>query len=455
MAGLFGLSIDPQVYSGNFPQELFLGTFYEQHLGEKYGGLAVKNSKSINIQTHKGLFRPMFGPEVEEFQGTEGIGYCGSAREPFLVESRTGEFCACFSGNIINRPQLVTCFKDFGHNFCRGGDDIEIITKLIAQEDKMVEGIKRADSKTKGAFSIVILAPEGIYAARCSSGHWPMVIGEKNGAVAVASESISFSNLGFKILRDLKPGEIVLLKEGQWSTVGQMSTNKIQICSFVWVYTSSPVSVFEGIPASEVRKRLGAALASRDIENGFFPHIVAPIPDSGRFHAIGYHQEFCRQMNDGLTEKVPLYDEALVKYPYAGRSFTPDTDKERSFEAFVKILPSGERFYRGKQVVVCDDSIVRGVQTREGLIPKLRILGIKGIHLRISNPELWSHCRWGKTTRRGEVLVAKYPTEKERINFLGVQSLKYNTIDDLIEAINLPRESLCVDCDLPEQEIEQ
>jgi amidophosphoribosyltransferase len=98
---------------------------------------------------------------------------------------------------------------------------------------------------------------------------------------------------------------------------------------------------------------------------------------------------------------------------------------------------------------------VRGVQTREGLIPKLRILGIKGIHLRISNPELWSHCRWGKTTRRGEVLVAKYPTEKERINFLGVQSLKYNTIDDLIEAINLPRESLCVDCDLPEQEIEQ
>ncbi|MCX6760561.1 MAG: hypothetical protein NTZ84_00415 [Candidatus Nealsonbacteria bacterium] len=450
MAGLFGISVDPEDCDSDFSKELFLGTFYEQHLGEKYGGLAVKNSKDINIQTHKGLFRPMFGPEREEFEGTEGIGYCGLSREPFLAESKIGEFCACFSGNIINNSELANCFKNDGHSFCRGGDDIEIITKLIAQENNIVDGIKNAGSKIKGAFSIIILASEGIYAARSSNGHWPMVIGEKHGATAVASESISFSNLGFKILRDLKPGEIVLLKNGHWKTVGQILTSIIQFCSFVWVYTSSPVSVFEGISASEVRKRLGAALASKDIESGFFPDIVVPIPDSGRFHAIGYHQEFCRQANEGKIKKIPLYDEALVKYPYAGRSFTPATDKERSFEANIKILSSGENTYQDKEVVVCDDSIVRGVQTREGLVPKLKRLGTKGIHLRISNPELWSHCPWGKTTQKGEVLVAKYPKERQRIEFLGVESLKYNTIDDLISAIGLPRERLCVDCDLSE-----
>ena len=448
MAGLFGLSIDPKKYKSDFSQELFLGTFYEQHLGEKYGGLAVKNSEDINIQTHKGLFRPMFGSEINEFKGTEGIGYCGSSREPFLVQSQMGKFCGCFSGNIINNSQLTGTFMRSGHNFCREGDDIEIIAKLIAQRSNLVDGIEHANTMITGAFSALILASEGIYAVRSSSGQWPMVIGEKKGATAVASESISFSNLGFKILRDLKPGEIVLLKNGKWKTVGQMTQGRIQICSFVWVYTASPVSVFEGISASEVRKRLGASLAKKDIESGFFPDIVVPIPDSGRFHAIGYHQEFCRQANEGKIKKIPFYDEALIKYPYAGRSFIPATDKERSFEANIKILSSGEKTYQGKEVVVCDDSIVRGVQTREGLIPKLRRLGIKGIHLRISNPELWSHCPWGKTTKKDEVLVAKYPKEKQRIEFLGVESLKYNTIKDLVSAIGLPRERLCVDCDL-------
>jgi amidophosphoribosyltransferase len=450
MAGLFGLSIDPKSHKGDFSQELFLGTFYEQHLGEKYGGLAVKNSKDINIQTHKGLFRPMFGPEIEEFQGTEGIGYCGSSREPFLVQSQMGKFCGCFSGNIINKPKLTGTFMRSGHSFCREGDDIEIITKLIAQRSSIVDGIENANTMIQGAFSVLILSSEGIYAARSSSGHWPMVIGEKKGAIAVASESISFSNLGFKILRDVKPGEIILLKNGRWKTVGRVSKNRIQLCSFVWVYTASPVSNFEGISASEVRKKLGALLAKKDIENGFFPDIVVPVPDSGRFHAIGYHQEFCRQANEGKIKKIPFYDEALIKYPYAGRSFIPDTDKERSFEANIKILPSGEQTYQGKEVVVCDDSIVRGVQTREGLIPKLRRLGIKGIHLRISNPELWSHCPWGKTTQKGEVLVAKYPKERQRIEFLGVDSLKYNTVNDLVSAIGLPKECLCVDCDQSE-----
>jgi amidophosphoribosyltransferase len=192
---------------------------------------------------------------------------------------------------------------------------------------------------------------------------------------------------------------------------------------------------------------LGAALARRDIQRGFIPDVVIPIPDSGRFHAIGYHQEFCRQMMAGTITRMPLYDELLLKYPYAGRSFIPQDQALRDREARIKLLASGEDC-QGKVVAACDDSIVRGTQTQTELVPKLRQAGVKEIHFRISNPELRSHCVWGKTTKEGEVLASRIPSMEDRIAFLGVDGLEYNTIEDLAEAIGRPRESLCVDCSL-------
>lgn len=303
----------------------------------------------------------------------------------------------------------------------------------------------------RGAFTLLILAKEGIYAVRDPSARWPLVIGEKEGAVVIASESGGFSNLSFRLVRDLKPGEIIFLKDGKLETKDLLPLRRVQICSFLWVYSTFPNAVIEGIPASLVRKRLGIALARRDIKKGFIPDIVTPVPDSGRFHAIGYHQEFCRQMNEEKINKIPLYDEVLFKFPYAGRSYTPPTQKARDLEAQIKILPSGER-YDGKKVVICDDSIVRGTQTQTNLVPKLRSLGIKEIHFRISNPELLSHCLWGKTTKKGETLASRFPSKEDRINFLGIESLEYNTIGDLIEAIGLSREKLCIDCDLPSEQ---
>jgi amidophosphoribosyltransferase len=205
--------------------------------------------------------------------------------------------------------------------------------------------------------------------------------------------------------------------------------------------------VFEGVPDSVVRKRLGAALARRDIEKGFVPDVAIPVPDSGRFHAIGYHQEFCRQMMAGRIQRVPLYDELLLKYPYAGRSFIPQEQALRDREARVKLLASGEDC-TGKVVAVCDDSIVRGTQAQTDLVPKLRQTGVAEIHFRISNPELRSHCRWGKTTQKGEVLAGRIPAVADRVKYLGVEGLEYNTVEDLAEAIGRPLESLCVDCSL-------
>ena len=450
MPGFIVLSIDPNKYSSNFLDDLFWQTFYQQHLGEDYAGLASYNGSEINIRTHRGLFRPTFSGDTRGLEGTMGIGYCGDNREPILADSKLGGFAACFSGNIINKDDLVTRFKTSGHSFAWGGVDIEIITKLIAQGEGFVDGIQRMNDEIKGAYSLSILTPEGIYIACDPSGRWPLVIGEKIGAVVATTDPIGFKNWGYSYQRDVDPGEIVLLKDGYAETKGKIPSSKTQICTFVWVYTNFPNAVFKNIPVTAVRKRLGAILARRDIDRGFLPDIVAPVPDSGRFCAIGYHQEFCRHINEYKIDRIPVYDEVLIKYPYAGRSYPRSKQAERDLEAHIKQLGSGEK-YPGKTVVVCDDSIRRGTQTEKNLVPKLRALNIREIHFRISNPDSFSYCRWGKTIQKGELLATRIPSIKKRIKFLGIESLEHPTVQELAEAIGLPLEMLCVDCDLPAQ----
>ena len=301
--------------------------------------------------------------------------------------------------------------------------------------------------KIKGAYSLLVLTKDGIYAARSPNGHWSLVVGKKEGAVVVASESGGFPNYGVKLVRDIKPGEIVLIKNGDLETKDIIHSERIQFCSFFWVYTAFPNAVLEGISASLVRKRLGAALARRDIKRGFIPDIVIPVPYSGIFHALGYHEEFCRQAMEGKISRIPPFDFALLKFPWSGRSFTPPDARTRKFKAHVKLLISGEN-YAGKTVVACDDSVVRGTQTKTVLMPKLRSIGIEDVHLRVSNPPLLSHCPWGKTTKKGEPLAYRMPEKADRVDFLGVKSLEYNTVEDLVQAIGLPAEQLCVDCDL-------
>jgi len=447
MAGLVGLSMNREKYGGGLSQELFWATFYLQHLGEEYGGLSVYNSENqdpISIRTHRGLFRPAFKDDLKGLEGTEGIGYCGNAREPFFTDTKFGKMSLSISGNFLQQSLLEEEFKAKGNTFERS-DDIELVSKLLVRKSNLIEGIKGL-AKESGAYALMILTKDGIYAICSPSGHWPLDLGVKEGAVIVASESGGFKNLGFELIRSLDPGEVLLLKDGSWQTVirSKEFENKIQFCSFVWVYTGFANTAFRDIVASEVRKKLGASLARRDIENGFIPDVVTPIPDSGRFHAIGYHQEFCRQ---GI-KPMPIYDEALLKYPYAGRSYTPQSEKARNLEANIKILVSGENCFKGKQIVVCDDSLVRGVQTRANLVPKLRSLEPAGIHFRISYPELKSHCPWGKTTQKGETLVEHFPLKSDRIKELRIESLEHNSIDGLVEDIGIPRKNLCVDCAL-------
>lgn len=464
MAGLFGLSMDPIRCKGVFADDFFKGTFYQQNRGEKYAGLAVSNNGQINVQSRRGLFRPSFWQSKGEFSGQAGIGYCGLTPEPLSVMSKFGNWAVCFSGNILNSADISQRLKNQGDVFATN-EDVEVVAKLIARGHDFVDGIRILAKEIKGAFSLLVLTRDGIYAAVCPSGRWPLVIGEKEGAVAVASESGGFHNIGFQIAADIQPGEIIYIENGEWSQKGVAATNgKEQICSFLWVYTSRPEARIAGVSASQVRKRLGSALAERDIANGFIPHIVISVPDSGRSHAIGYHQAFCRALMQGRVPRIPLFDELLLRFPYSGRSFTRSTQEKRDLEADLKIVRSGEtaeellRAFEGLEVwvkdlseltvAVCEDSVVRGTQLQQKLVPRLKEAGVQ-VHIRASNPELLAYCPWGKTTQQSELLAQRFPLMADRIRHLGVDGLEYNTIEDLVRSVGLPRERLCVDCSLP------
>ena len=481
MAGLFGISVDSYKYGGRFLDELFLGMFYHQHLGRRGGFVYFENDKAKK-QTFKGAVGPDSVGSFDKTDSQTGIAYYGDADEPFYFESMLGNIAVCFTGNITNIDELRLEIKRDGGIFERKSD-IEVIAEFIVrwsrkkentQRQKIISGIKAFNKKAKGAYSLLILSKEKIYAVCGPTGHWPLIIGRKNGAVVIASESGGFGNLGFEIFKELKPGEIISIKNAQMRRAGVLPKRDARICGFLWAYTAFPTSTFKGVSASIVRRRLGAFLAEDDIGKKFFPHLVIAVPDSGRFHGFGYFHEFWRQTKLGQIDpgKLPLPDEPMVKYTSV-RSFLQNR-KNRDAAAYFKILNTGDyldyfiellRTSDSREVlkqiekeqgcitiVVLEDSVVRGTQLKENFGPKLRRIFAPlrvEIHVRSSYPSIESHCIHGKTTQRGEILAVNVPDKEARIRKLKVDGLEYNSREAFVQAIGIPCDQICMDCTFP------
>lgn len=496
MAGLFGLSIKPtkiieaheSTRTEFFKKTVFWGISYIQHLGGEFSGIAVLQGSKILTESKHGLFASNFKNKVDSFIGSEVIGYCGPAEEPFFVKkSKIGPFSLCFCGNVIN---LLDLEKELMREApLDRGDDIEVISRLIAKGCDIVDGIKIMNEKVKGSYSLLILNQQGVYAVRSPDGHWPLVIGQNDKAKIIASECVGFDNLGFERERDVKPGEIILLNKSSLSSIlDELPSVEIQECGFFGVYTCSRGAIVHELPATLIRRNLGAALADRDIARRFFPHIIMGVPDSGISHASGGKEAFDVEMNrqiasGRITMKwVPFHGEGLIKHIKV-RSYLAPTKEEREEKAHYKIVITGEtvelflQMLKEKEqtailedikekkriiLVVYDDSIVRGTQIGSNLVPKIRTMYYKKeldgidikveIHLRISFPPLLSYCPYGKTTQKGETLAERLPDKNDRISELGVDGLEYNSIGDLIKVIGLPQKQVCVDCTLPAKE---
>jgi amidophosphoribosyltransferase len=426
MCGIFAVSA-----KNNIVDDLFLGTFYLQHRGQQYCGLSTFDGKGIKIRTHRGLVRETFSKDLSGLEGTIGIGHTSLVdRQPIKLDSKMGEFTICFEGNIINRAELIENLKKQGHSFY-SDSDIEVIAKLVAQGDDFVDGIEKMAKQIRGAYALIILSRGKIYAARDKYAFRPMVIGKRDGAIAVASESCSFVNLGFEILRDVKPGEILEIEDSKLTTKKIIPAEFTQYCSFEWVYTANVASTIDGLSVDIARRNLGAALARR------YPvavDVIGAVPNSGIGHAIGYSQE----------SKIP-YDNLFVKYDYASRSYTQPTQAERDREAKVKLIPVPAKI-NGRKVVICDDSIVRGTQMKNDLTVKLKKNGVKEIHVRVACPPLKAPCTYGVATRSKKELAAHQKTVEQIREYIGVDGLAYNTLEDLGKALGRPLDQICTSC---------
>ncbi len=461
MSGFFGT-----ISKYDCVSDVFYGTDYHSHLGTKRAGLAFfSEKKGFQRAIHSledGYFRNKFENDIKEFSGNSGIGIISdSEAQPIVVNSHFGRFGVATVSRIVNIDELEDHFLKLHHTFSETSqgtvNPTELIAKLIAEGNDFISGIENVFRKVKGSCSMLILTENGIIAARDKLGRTPVIIGKKEGSYAVAFETCSFSNLGYETVQFLGPGEIVhLTDEGPVQL--RLPDEKMQICSFLWVYYGYPPSFYEGINVEETRYRCGAALAKNDPVEADF---VAGIPDSGVGHAIGYSHA------KGIPYKRP-YTKYTPTWP---RSFMPQSQHMRELVAKMKLLPN-KSIIENKTGIFLDDSIVRGTQLKDN-VHDLHQAGIREVNMRIACPPLTYPCEFLNFSRsRSSMELASHKAVKElegvenvdmkeysdaktekyaamvdkiREN-LGLTSLKFQKIEDLIEAIGLPKEKLCTHC---------
>ncbi len=447
-------------------EDLYYGTDYHSHLGTKRGGLAVGNGEAIVRYIHNienAQFRSKFGEDVGKLHGRRGIGVISDYEDqPLLIRSHLGNYAIATVGVVKNIDELVArAFKGKCLHFAemRGGEinPTELVAAIIDQKDTFEDGIRHVGEMIKGSCSILVLTEDGILAARDRYGRTPVVLGRKDGACAASFETCAFPNLGYETDRYLGPGEIVRITAEGFEQVAPPH-DRLQICSFLWVYYGYPASNYEGINVETVRNRCGELLARHDDVQ---VDLVAGIPDSGIGHGLGY----------AAAAGVP-FRRPFVKYtPTWARSFMPQNQAVRDQVARMKLIPIAE-IIRGRKLLFCEDSIVRGTQLKD-TIQRLYDAGAVEIHMRPACPPLAFGCKYLNFSRsRSELDLAarraigalegpefkrfedytragtpKYEAMVDWIaQTLSLTTLRYQSLEDLIAAIGLPKDKLCTFC---------
>ena len=464
MGGFFGVaSKDDCVF------DLFFGTDYHSHLGTRRAGMAVYNvEKGFDRAIHNienAPFRTKFDKDMQEMKGNYGIG-CISDYEPqpLLVRSHHGTYAITTVGKVNNTDEIVKSIfnKGTSHFLEMSGGDInqtELVAAIINQKENLIEGMMYAQEIIDGSMTILIMTPKGIYASRDKLGRTPLVIGQKEDAYCVCFEQFAYLNLGYSDYKELGPGEIVVVTPDGVKTLCQPGT-KMKICTFLWVYYGYPSSSYEGISVENMRYKCGRLMSKRDHVK---PDIVAGVPDSGIAHAIGYSNE------SGIPFSRPF-----IKYtPTWSRSFTPTIQSQRNLIAKMKILPVHD-LIKDKSLLLIDDSIVRGTQLRE-TTEFLYQSGAREVHIRPACPPLVYGCKYLNFSRSNSEMdlitrrviarlegdnvdeatlqeytnpeSEKYEQMVEEIRKeLNFTSLRFNRLDDMLDAVGIEPCKLCTYC---------
>lgn len=468
MGGVFGV-----VSNNDCVMDVFFGTDYHSHLGTKNAGMCIYNGEGFDRTIHNienSPFRSKFEEELDNMKGKMGIGAISdNDPQPLSVRSKYGHFAITTVGKINNKDELVNELMNAGHfqfmSKSGGGiNNTELIAGIISSGDSLVDGIEKAQESIDGSLTMLILGKDGLYAARDKYGRTPLIIGQKDGSMCAASESFAFANIGYEIKREIGAGEIALINWDSDKTIKEPN-KQMKICTFLWTYYGYATSTYEGVNVEQMRNRNGALLSKldKDIDVDY----VAGVPDSGTAHALGYAN----------SSRIP-FARPLIKYtPTWPRSFMPTNQTARNLIAKMKLVPINN-IIKDKKFVLVDDSIVRGTQLSE-TVSYLTENGAKEINVRSACPPIVYGCKYLNfsrsisdmelITRRTiktlegidfddtipQDILDKYvdSSTKEYANMVEeirkkqkFDTLKFQTLDNLLEATEVDRCKLCTYC---------
>lgn len=438
--GVFGIYGRPEASNLTY-----LGLYALQHRGQESAGIVSFNKDESRFYVHRnlGLVADIFDQDtLDALPGKKAIGHVrystyGSSTlenaQPFVVNDRRGGLAIAHNGNLINAGRIRKRLEESGSIF-QSTMDTEVIVHLLAasKQGNLVERLTEALKQVVGSYSLVILTEGNLIAVRDPRGFRPLVLGEIEGSHVVASETCALDLIEARYVRDIEPGEILVLDnkgEGIHSYM-TLPQRKHSLCIFEYIYFSRPDSIVFGQNVYTIRKSFGERLA---MEDDIEADLVIPVPDSGVPAAIGYAQ----------TANLP-FEFGLIRNHYVGRTFIEPSWGIRHFGVKIKLNPVKQELC-GKKVVVIDDSIVRGTTSKK-IIGMIRNAGAKEIHMRISSPPTTHSCYFGIDTPTSEELIASNSNTDDIAKFIGVDSLKYLTLDGLMECANATGLSFCNAC---------
>ncbi len=420
----------------------YLGLYALQHRGQEASGIVSNDGEQFYAEKGLGLVADIFSQrELSRLPGQMAIGHnrystAGGAGlknvQPLTVNFAFGNLAVAHNGNLINATMLRSELEAYGAIF-QSTSDTEVIIHLIAHSraDTLLDRVIDALSQVRGAFSIIIMTDQGIVAARDPHGFRPLCLGRLRDAWLVASESCAFDLLGAEYVREIEPGELVVLDHQGLTSYKPFQQTQPAMCVFEYVYFARPDSrIFGGSAVYSIRKALGRQLAQ---ESWVQADIVIPVPDSGVPAALGYSE------GSGIP-----FETGLIRNHYVGRTFIEPEQSIRHFGVKVKLNAVPEVLH-GKRVVVVDDSLVRGTTSRK-IVKMLRHAGAKEVHMRISSPPIVSPCFYGIDTPTKKELIASSHTTQEIRKYITADSLAYLSLDGMLKAAPGTPEHYCNAC---------
>ena len=440
--GVVGIALDDRAAA----RPLYYSLYALQHRGQESAGIVTHDGFQQYSHVEMGLVGDAFDPDdLESLNGENGIGHVryptagsvdSSCAQPFSVSFKSGSLGLSHNGNLVNADEIRDELADLGHAFTSDGDT-EVIAHDLARnllEADLVRAVKRTMSRIHGSYSLTIMHDETVMGVRDPEGNRPLCIGELEDGYVLASESAAIDTLDGDLVRDVKPGELVVLEDdgSGFDSYQLVQREQTAHCFFEHVYFARPDSTIDGELVYEARRELGRELWD---ESGIETDVVMPVPDSGRSFASGYAE--------AAPDDVE-FAEGLMKNRYVGRTFIMPTQDERERAVRLKLNPIKSTI-EGRSVTLIDDSIVRGTTSNQ-LIQLLRDAGAEEIHVRIGAPPIISPCYMGINMATREELIASDKSVEEIRDEIDADSLSYLSIDAVATALNRTRDDLCLGC---------